>query len=1393
MMFPSWLKWYKKPEYRDIKEYSSAVSSGRRPLSPDGRSKSAIPSQLKLERNTDLSLAVYAGSPMSLYDFYMYLKYIEFSTENLEFYTWFKDYEANYSSNRSIAASTEKDDGFPLIPEKSIASSTEAPETPSLDPDVEVANKTLGRISQLLGAEAVCSSGAPCGRSFQDQIKLFARSHSRFTTAINPISNSHHAVNSNFDDRAELDVIVTMFLTPGADKELNIPPAMRDQALLAIQHSTDPNHLRPIAEHVYQLIRNCSHRNFVRLAVANGTYETLCMATGVGIVLTLAGFLTVMLRAFVPTVGKHPRWDVFASWPMWWVGMSLILSGLRGSCFFLLLFTRRQPLPWERAEMDEAANTKKPSFFRRHLSRIMIFDRKLKVKDANLRKLQHKIVWQNAFILVLSQMSETLGSLVKLSLPLQYQQDIFQELRSEDELVILAQGLGLLNVVTNLLHAYDAAGNNLIIVVGATDRENEWLGEALAEHYAVSKTPMARGLKVINTDKATVSMRQKLYTQGGILSVTSRILIVDLLSKLLDAGTITGMVILHAEKVISISQEAFIVRVYRQFNKAGFLKAFSDTPEPFTTGFAPLANMLRNLFLRKTSLWPRFQVTVAESLEGRKKAEVIELEIPMTDKMREIQNAVLECVEVSIRELKKANPVLDIEDWTVDSALRKNFDIVIQRQLDPNWHRVSAKTRQIISDLTVLKNILHLLLTDDAVSLVKYLDTVVAAHSPPPGYTKQTYSPWLYLEAAHVLLQTARSRVYRGKLDNRPERIGFLPSIPDGLEPVLEEQPKWSVLVDVLNEIERDLYLNPTSTGDSNRTILIMCSDRKACRQIREYLQTMRIKVQSKKNTQEENIITVEDIDTEPSAEFMMRMRLREYLVWKRDFTKVRQSLYGINSKQKQPIAVPGYTSLTVSKKSEKAPPNKRRRVRGGSSSASTTGRAPNSTVQEELDDTTQVSTLLNSALEPAGPEETEQRDTVVDDLENMEEYYELFDMQDLVIIHAYDGDMDGHILEETKPRYIIMYEPDAAFIRRVEVYRSSHSDRSVRVYFMYYGGSVEEQRYLSAVRREKDAFTKLIKEKGSMAMSITHDKSLEDPQEQFLRTVNTRIAGGGRLAATAAPPTVVVDVREFRSPLASLLHGHSMVLVPCQLTIGDYILTPDICVERKSVRDLISSLKNGRLYNQAETMLKHYKNPVLLIEFDQNKSFTFDAFVSSTAPGAFVADNLTSFSAPSFSSGNIINPTNPKSTQHLLVLLTLAFPRLKVIWSSSPHQTAEIFAELKKNSSEPDPIRAVQMGLDFDISSTVGGFPNAESGGMMAAAGFEYRVFNQLPQDMLESVPGTTPHGIESLMLETNNIHEIANMSMEELANVVGKQEAKKIVDFFRRSVFDDERAEEP
>jgi hypothetical protein len=46
------------------------------------------------------------------------------------------------------------------------------------------------------------------------------------------------------------------------------------------------------------------------------------------------------------------------------------------------------------------------------------------------------------------------------------------------------------------------------------------------------------------------------------------------------------------------------------------------------------------------------------------------------------------------------------------------------------------------------------------------------------------------------------------------------------------------------------------------------------------------------------------------------------------------------------------------------------------------------------------------------------------------------------------------------------------------QVYQSSHPEIHLRVYFMMYGGSVEEQAFLTSLRREKEAFDFLIKEK---------------------------------------------------------------------------------------------------------------------------------------------------------------------------------------------------------------------------------------------------------------------------------------------------------------------------
>ena len=76
-------------------------------------------------------------------------------------------------------------------------------------------------------------------------------------------------------------------------------------------------------------------------------------------------------------------------------------------------------------------------------------------------------------------------------------------------------------------------------------------------------------------------------------------------------------------------------------------------------------------------------------------------------------------------------------------------------------------------------------------------------------------------------------------------------------------------------------------------------------------------------------------------------------------------------------------------------------------------------------------------------------------------------------------------MLKDLKPRFIVMYDVDMTTVRQIEVYQARiGSAYQIRVYFMLFGKSVEEQAYLSTLRREKEAFEHLIKEKNNMTIT---------------------------------------------------------------------------------------------------------------------------------------------------------------------------------------------------------------------------------------------------------------------------------------------------------------------
>ncbi|MEM3185893.1 MAG: ERCC4 domain-containing protein [Conexivisphaerales archaeon] len=79
----------------------------------------------------------------------------------------------------------------------------------------------------------------------------------------------------------------------------------------------------------------------------------------------------------------------------------------------------------------------------------------------------------------------------------------------------------------------------------------------------------------------------------------------------------------------------------------------------------------------------------------------------------------------------------------------------------------------------------------------------------------------------------------------------------------------------------------------------------------------------------------------------------------------------------------------------------------------------------------------------------------------------------------------------------------------------------------------------------------------------------------------------------------IVCDERERASGVPQELVRLGVIVRFAQLPLGDYILSSNAAVERKSVRDFVSSLYDGRLFKQAVELRKVYAYHILLVEGD--------------------------------------------------------------------------------------------------------------------------------------------------------------------------------------------------
>jgi DNA excision repair protein ERCC-4 len=179
---------------------------------------------------------------------------------------------------------------------------------------------------------------------------------------------------------------------------------------------------------------------------------------------------------------------------------------------------------------------------------------------------------------------------------LEYEADLFKEMfQSESALLIMAEGLGIERIFLNFLKLYSDS-SQLVLVLNTHEAEEDFFIEKLKEENcplsvygkeivsssSSSEMPTTSTTSTSDNDEDkisiqlptritnethTVAERVETYLKGGCFFVTSRILVVDMLTDRVPFDLVSGILVYNAHRVIDSCQETFILRMFRQKNK----------------------------------------------------------------------------------------------------------------------------------------------------------------------------------------------------------------------------------------------------------------------------------------------------------------------------------------------------------------------------------------------------------------------------------------------------------------------------------------------------------------------------------------------------------------------------------------------------------------------------------------------------------------------------------------------------------------------------------------------------------------------------------------------------------------------------------------------------------
>lgn len=189
---------------------------------------------------------------------------------------------------------------------------------------------------------------------------------------------------------------------------------------------------------------------------------------------------------------------------------------------------------------------------------------------------------------------------------LEYEKSILLDIHEGNCVFVCSEGLDVQNIIYTLLKLHNDP-HNLVLISNYSLDEAKYISTRLIgedEPY----TPF------IITADVSVKERSAGYRRGGIVFVSSRILVVDLLRGTMPVELVTGALVLRCHTLHEASQEAFMLRLLREKNPRIFVKALTDNPIAMMSGYNRVEQLMNQLGTPRLLLWPRFNLEVVNNL-----------------------------------------------------------------------------------------------------------------------------------------------------------------------------------------------------------------------------------------------------------------------------------------------------------------------------------------------------------------------------------------------------------------------------------------------------------------------------------------------------------------------------------------------------------------------------------------------------------------------------------------------------------------------------------------------------------------------------------------------------------------------------------------------------------